>query len=98
MTDKEKKLIDKFLILNFGDLELETMKNEMKVLSKKNLKTRVLLHEKKNEQIFVNTKVVVDPILNMFKTDYQETYEHIKKWFCDKYDLDCIEIVGVELI
>jgi hypothetical protein len=46
----------------------------------------------------VNTKVVVDPILNMFKTDYQETYEHIKKWFCEKYDIDCIDIIGVELI
>ena len=38
--------------------------------------------------------MMVNPILNMFNTDYDETYEIIKEWICEKYNINCIEIIG----
>jgi hypothetical protein len=31
----------------------------------------------------------------MFKTDYSETYDFVKDWIKCKFDIDCIDLVGV---
>jgi hypothetical protein len=43
----------------------------------------------------VDSKKVIDPILKIFRTDYSETYDFVKEWLFKKYDLDCIDLVGI---
>ena len=61
---------------------------------KKGSKKSLILYETKEEFIIVNIKMMLNPILNMFNTDYNETYEIIKEWICKKYNINCIEIIG----
>lgn len=97
MTEKEKKYIEKFLITHFGKLNLtETKNGEFKILGHTNKKTTIFLLDEKNSQIFVDSKKVIEPILTIFQTDYSETYDFVKEWLLKKYDLDCIELVGVK--
>ena len=96
MTDKEKILVEKFLNRRFGDLILsEFVEGKYKTLKSKNSKKNIFLYEEKHDMIFCNSDVVIDPILKMFKTDYSETYDFVKGWIKCKFDLDCIDLVGV---
>ena len=97
MTDKEKILVEKFLNRRFGDLTLSEFKDgKYKTLKLKNSKKNIFLYEEKHDMIFCNSDVVIDPILKIFKTDYSETYDFVKDWIKCKFDLDCIDLVGVK--
>lgn len=96
MTDKEKKRIEKFLEIHFGNLEMsEKRQGQYKSLGYKDDNSTIFLIEETNSQIFVDSKKVIDPIFSMFNTDYTETYDFVKKWVLKKYGLDCIDFVGI---
>jgi len=96
MTSKEEYLITKFLETHYGDLEeKDLIDGKYKTLSKKTSKENIFLLEFKHEQVFVNTKKVIDPILKIFNTDYTETYSFVKKWLSEKYKIDCIDLIGL---
>jgi hypothetical protein len=97
MTEKEKKLVLKFLDVHFSNLEKTELKDNVnhQILHKKNSKLTLFLFEKKEESIFVNSKLIIEPILKIFGTDYSETYDLVKEWILKKYNLDCIEIIGM---
>ena len=96
MTDKQKILLEKFLNRRFGDLVLSEFKNgKYKTLKVKDSKKNIFIYEEKNEMIFCNSEVVIDPMLKMFKTDYSETYDFVKDWIKCKFGLDCIDIAGL---
>jgi hypothetical protein len=31
----------------------------------------------------------------MFKTEYSETFDYVKSWLLEKYDMDCIDVVAL---
>lgn len=96
MTDKEKNRIEKFLELHYGNLELTTTREgKYKSLSHIDDKSTIFLLEQTNLQIFLDSKKVIDPIFSMFNTEYSETYDFVKDWVKKKYNLDCIDFVGV---
>jgi len=96
MTDKEKNRIEKFLELHYGNLEIKTTREgKYKSLNHKDDKSTIFLVEQTNLQIFLNSKKVIDPIFSMLNTDYSETYDFVKYWVKKKYNLDCIDFVGV---
>ena len=97
MTDKEKKHIENFLNTHYGKLHMSETNGQYKVLGHQNKKTMIFLIEEKNDQIFVDSKKVIDPILKIFATDYSETYDFVKEWILKKYGLDCIDLVGMKL-
>jgi hypothetical protein len=94
MEPNRKNLIVKFLNVHYGNLVKENHNGRYERYFKKGSKKSLILHETKEEFIIVNTEMMVNPILNMFNTDYNETYEIIKEWICEKYDINCIEIIG----
>ena len=97
MTDKEKKRIEKFLEIHFGNLEMsEKRQGQYKSLGHKDDNSTIFLIEENHSQIFVDAKKVIDPILSMFNTDYNETYDSVKEWILKKYGLDCIDLVGIK--
>lgn len=97
MTDKEKKRIEKFLDIHFGNLEMsEKRQGQYKSLGHKDDNSTIFLIEESYSQIFVDAKKVIDPILSMLNTDYNETYDFVKEWILKKYGLDCIELVGIK--
>jgi hypothetical protein len=96
MTDKEKKHIENFLNTHYGKLHMFETNGQYKVLGHQNKKTTIFLIEEKNDQIFVDSKKVIDPILKIFATDYSETYDFVKEWILKKYGLDCIDLVGMK--
>jgi len=98
MTDKEKNLISKFLNLHYNDLvEVNHLNGQIIALGKKNTKNKVFLYEQKHNTCYVNTNLVIEPIFKMFNTDYQETYDFVKKWLKEKYGLDGNELVGLKI-
>jgi hypothetical protein len=94
MEPTERNLILKFLNVHYGKLEKEEHNGRYERYYKKGSRKSLILHEKKEEFIIFNTEMIVEPILNMFNTDYDETYEIIKEWICEKYDINCIKIIG----
>ena len=99
MTDKEKTRIEKFLEIHFGNLELsETRQGLYKSLGHKDDNSTIFLIEETNSQIFVDTKKVIDPIFRMFNTDYTETYDFVKNWLLEKYNIESEEIIGAKMI
>jgi hypothetical protein len=96
MEENKKKNIEKFLKTHFSNLELsESAPKKFKSLHKKNSKEGIFLYEEKNSQIFVDQKTVIYPILKIFDSEYDETYELIKEWLKKTYELDSDEIVGI---
>jgi len=97
MTEKEKKRIEKFLEIHFGNLEISEKRQGLyKSLGHKDDNSTIFLIEENHSQIFVDAKKVIDPILSMLNTDYNETYDSVKEWILKKYDLDCIDLVGIK--
>ena len=94
MEPNKKNLIVKFLNVHYGNLVKENHNDRYERYFKKGSKKSLILHETKEEFIIVNIKLMLNPILNMFNTDYNETYEIIKEWICKKYNINCIEIIG----
>lgn len=94
MELNKKQHILKFLNVHYGNLTKETHNGRYERYFKKGSKKSLILHETKEEFIIVNVEMMVDPILSMFNTDYDETYELIKEWICEKYEINCIEIIG----
>ena len=98
MTDKQIKLVRKFLDFNFSNLELgETRKKTHQTLSRRKGKIHIFLISKEQNEVYVNSKIVIDPMLKMFNTDYNETYKITQEWLLEKYELDCIDLVGVKI-
>ena len=89
MEPNKKNLIVKFLNVHYGNHN-----DRYERYFKKGSKKSLILYETKEEFIIVNIKMMLNPILNMFNTDYNETYEIIKEWICKKYNINCIEIIG----
>lgn len=99
MTDKQIKLVRKFLDFNFSNLELgETRKKTHQTLSRNNGKNHIFLISKEQNEVYVNSKIVIDPMLKMFNTDYTETYKLTQDWLLEKYNIKSDEIVGVNII
>ncbi len=95
MDEKKKILIDKFMSMRFGNL-IKTEHKEGQYVTLLNPETnkKIFLYEKKHEIITFNREYVTDPILKVFNTEYDETFEYVKSWLLEKYEMDCIDIVG----
>jgi hypothetical protein len=95
MIDDRKKYIDKFMTMRFGNLiKTEHKDGQYVSLLNPNTNKKIFLYEKKHEIITFSREYVTDPILSLFKTDYDETFEYVKNWLLEKYEMDCIDIVG----
>lgn len=96
MTDKERNLVLKFLNLQYGDLiEVDHQNGKYLVLTKKGSDVKIFFKDKVSNECYVRPEFVIYPIINMFKTEYQETYELIKNWLEEKYHLVCDELIGL---
>lgn len=98
MSDKEKILIDKFLKKYYDDLEIVTiMENTYITLGQKNSNQKVFLYHAVSDTIFANNGRILDPIIKMFNTDYEETKNYIKEWVFKKYNIKSKLLVGLDL-
>lgn len=97
MTDKQKSGVEKFLERHMGDLIKHDYhkNNSYVILSKTEGGTKYFLYEEKHNLAYVNSKVVIDPILKIFQTDYNETYDFVNEWLKKKYGIVGDDLIGV---
>ena len=98
MEPNKKNLIVKFLNVHYGNLVKENHNDRYERYFKKGSKKSLILYETKEEFIIVNIKMMLNPILNMFNTDYTETYDFVKNWLLEKYNIESEEIIGAKMI
>lgn len=100
MTELQKDAASKFLNLHYGNLIVEEQRNgKYKVYNQETLGNKIFILDVSEDRskdivVFVSTKYVIDPILNMFNTDYDETYTFVEEWFSQKYKTKCDIITG----
>lgn len=100
MNEKQKIGISKFLNINYGNLITEERRNgKYRAFSLKKDDDKVFILDtsddaSKDVVVYVSAKYVIDPILNMFYTDYNETYDFVEEWFSEKYKTKCDTIIG----
>ena len=94
MTELQTKSIDKYLNMYFNELTISDLNGKYKVYSKKNPEVKIFLYEEKHNLSYVNSKYIIDPLLKVFQTDYNETYDFVKEWFEKKYDYNCDDLIG----
>jgi len=88
MDERKKILILKFLEIHFSNLEIKEFKDgKYKLLYRNNSKNNLYLLERKNNSTYINKELVMKPILNMFSTNYNKTYEIVNEWFLKKYNI-----------
>jgi hypothetical protein len=100
MTELQKNAVSKFLNLHYGNLIVAEEKNgRYKTFSQKNFGDKIFILDSCEDRsidsvVFVSSKYVIDPILNMFNIDYNETYNFVEEWFSQKYKTKLDIITG----
>ena len=94
MTELQSKSIDKYLNMYFDGLTISELNGRWRIYSKKESEIRIFLYEEKHNLTYVNSKYIIDPILKIFQTEYNETYDFVQTWFEKKYDCECGDLIG----
>jgi hypothetical protein len=94
MEEIQARGVKKYLDVYYGDMITSDLNGKYKVYSKKNPEVKIFLYEEKHNLSYVNSKYLIDPILKVFQTEYNETYDFVKEWFEKKYDYNCDDLIG----
>lgn len=95
MDEKKKSHIDKYMNTMFGNLNRsETKTGNYIVLETAKTQKKVFIFDKKYEVVTFASRRVTEPIMTIFKTEYNETHEYVKDWLREKYTIDCIDVIG----
>jgi|LakMenE01Jun11ns_1017448.scaffolds.fasta_scaffold8871897_1 hypothetical protein len=96
MDENKKVLVEKFMNMRFGNLVKSDHKSGQYIsLQHPDTNKKIFLYEIKHDIITFNRNYVTEPILKIFKTEYNETFEYVKKWILEKYEIDCIDVVAL---
>ena len=94
MTETQERGINKFLTLHYGNLEIGKTKRGYKTFMIKDTDHKLFITEDTHNLIYVEKKYIITPILSIFRTEYDETYNYVKNWLFETYKLDCDDLFG----
>jgi hypothetical protein len=84
----------KYLDMYYGDMITSEYNGRYKTLNTTKSSTKIFIYEEKTNFSYVNSKYVIEPIMKVFQTEYNETYDFVKDWFEKKYGYNCDDLIG----